>query len=197
MPPIGAGGRKRPPWSKSPSIGEEKSIKLSFSDPFAHRGGRQGVSRARRKKLPSRDQGREMEVTHKSLGHVQSGAPPTRGPRKAHPTQVLRLGFMEWVPRDPIAEIHPLPTLPRGDGLAAEKGSLGGSLLRSGLRGTHIAVWRGASRPDANKPRGESTPPICPVTTPRKGQQVRDAPEPDGTFLGRWGFQARDTDKHP
>lgn len=66
-----------------------------------------------------------MELTHKGLGHVRSGAPPTRGPRKAHPTQVLRLRFETWVPRTQTARIRPLPTLPRGDGLAAEKGSLG------------------------------------------------------------------------
>lgn len=92
-----------------------------------------------------------MELTHKGLGHVRSGAPPTRGPRKAHPTQVLRLGFEAWVPRIQAAGIRPLPTLPRGDGLAAEKGSFGASLDCVG-EGSAFAAWLGYRTPDANNP---------------------------------------------
>jgi hypothetical protein len=93
-----------------------------------------------------------MELPHKGLGHVRSGAPPTRGPRKAHPTQVLRLGFEERVPRTQAAGIRPRPTLPRGDGLAAEKGSLVGAAWIGFGEGPALTVWLGDPAPDANNP---------------------------------------------
>ena len=90
----------------------------------------------------------------------------------------------------------PYLPLPRGDGLAAGKGSLGG-LLGLGRRVTLICGLVRRWRARRQQTSAESSPPIYPVTTPRNRQPVRDAPEPDGTFLGRWESQARDTDKHP
>ena len=93
----------------------------------------------------------------------------------------MRLRFEAWVPRAQAAGFHPLPTLPRGDGLAAEKGSLGGipGLGRGGIR---ICGLVGLSNARRQQPCAESSQPICPITTPRKGQQVRDAPEPYKTL---------------
>lgn len=156
-------------------------MKLRLSHPFARRGAGQAVSRAQREKPSSRDQGREMELTHKGLGHVRSGAPPTRGPRKAHPTQVLRLGFEAWVPRIQAAGIRPLPHPTPWGRSGRRKGILWGlpGLCRGGIR---ICGLVGLSNARRQQPCAESSQPICPITTPRKGQQVRDAPEPDKTL---------------
>ena len=62
---------------------------------------------------------------------------PTRGPRKAHPTQILRLGFEAWVPRDPIAGIRPLLPLPRGDGPGRKKGIPWGLIVQGPQGNTH------------------------------------------------------------
>lgn len=92
-------------------------------------------------------------------------------------------GFAPFPP-DPVGTVWPR----KRDPLENSRNGFGDELA--------FAVWSG-DRTRRQRSRAEPGPPIGPVTTPRKGQQVRDAPEPDGTFLGRWESQARDTDKHP